>query len=390
MVELSIKIVITGDSHLNYYNQRLGSRLTERRAQIGKTWRETIDFAIEKKVDLYLSVGDLFDQVLPRNPPRARVVEAFAQLKDAGVKAFVIAGTHDSPATMIDGASPHSLLQEAGLATVFEDPLRFGQEILNIRGTTVSIAGISTDRRLSSGMDPIENVTIPAGADFNIAMLHYSIEKIASPQWEEPTIQLASLEKNRQINLFAMGHIHKHVTRRLGDSLILYPGATERFDFGEAENETGFCYVNVEAKKTRVEYIRTQSQPMKQLRLHSSELPAEDPTEAILKAIVEASNPVGLLQLVLEGNMRFEDYLKMDFLRLFDEGRRRNFYYEYMDNIRPIVEGIEYQASLGLHPRDELVSMASQIIERTDPKDRELWKRALELATSYYDRYVEM
>ena len=169
---MTVKMVISGDNHLNYYSQKFGSKLAERRAQIGRAWRETIDYAIDKKVDLYLNVGDLFDQISPRNPPRARVVEAFVNLKEANVKSFVIAGTHESPATMIDGASPHSLLQEASLARVFEDTRSFGQEILQIGDTSVSIAGISTDRRLHLNMNPLENITIPAGADFNIAMLH--------------------------------------------------------------------------------------------------------------------------------------------------------------------------------------------------------------------------
>ena len=381
-------MVITGDNHLNNYSQRLGSKLTERRMQIGKAWRETIDFAIDKKVDLYLNVGDFFDQISPRNPPRARVVEAFVDLKEAGVRAFVISGTHESPATMLEGASPHSLLQEAGLATVFENTQSFGQEVLKIGDTTVSIAGISTDKSLHSNMDPLENITIPAGADFNVAMLHYSIEKIAPPYWEEPMISLSSLERNKQIDLFAVGHIHQHMTKRLGNSLILYTGATEHFDFGDAKNDTGFCYVVIEGKKIKVDYVKTKSQPMTPLKLHTSKLTVENPTKTILDAIIQASDSTGLLQLVLEGEMRFEDYLKIDFPRLFDEGKRRNFYYEYMDNIKPIVEGIEYQASEGLQPRNELISVANKAIEGADSKNKKYWERALELAISYYDRYA--
>ena len=386
---MTIKMVITGDNHINYYSQKFGLKLDERRTQIGKAWQETIDFAINKKVDLYLNVGDLFDQVSPRNPPRARVVEAFVDLKEAGIKSFIIAGTHESPATMLEGASPHALLREAGLATVFEDTKRFEQEILNIGGTTISITGVSTDRRLHPNMDPLEEVTIPAGADFNIAMLHYSIEKITPPSWEEPKIRLSSLERNKQINLFAMGHIHKHLTKRLGSSLILYTGATEHFDFGEAENDTGFCYVEVESGKIKVNYIKTQSQPMTQLRLHTSRFSDEDPTKSIIDAVVKASQPNGLLQLVLEGDMRFEDYLKINFPRLFDEGKSRNFYYEYVDNIKLIAEDMEYQASEGLHPRNELISMANQAIEKADKEGKKMWERALELAVSYYDQYAE-
>ena len=386
---MTVKIVITGDNHLNYYSQRFGSKLAERRAQIGRAWRETVDFAIKKKVDLYLNVGDLFDQISPRNPPRGRVVEAFVDLKEAGIKSFVIAGTHESPSTLIDGASPHVLLREAGLAKVFEDTQSFGQEILKVDDVTVSIAGISTDRRLRSNMDPLDGLTIPAGADFNVAMLHYSIEKIAPPYWEEPMIRMSSLERNKHIDLFAIGHIHQHITRSLGDSLILYTGATEHFDFGEAESDTGFCYVEVEGGKMKVNYIKTKSQPMTQLKLHTSKFTTENPTETILDAIVEASDPDGLFQLKLEGELRFEDYLTIDFLRLFDEGKRRNFYYEYLDNIKPIAENIKSQASDGLHPRNELISVANQAIKEAVSKEKRFWERALELAISYYDRHSE-
>jgi len=386
---MPVKMVITGDNHLNYYSQKLGSKLAERRTQIGKMWRDTVDFAIEQKVDLYLHVGDLFDQISPRNPPRARVIEGFAHLKKAGIKSFVIAGTHEAPSTLIEGASPHVLLQEADLATVFEDTQSFGQEILKIDDTTISIAGISSDRRLRSNMDPLEGITIPFGADFNVAMLHYSIEKIAPPFWEGPMIRLSSLENNRQINLFAMGHIHQHITRTLGNSLILYTGATEHFDFGEAENETGFCYVEVEGKKMKVEHIKTKSQPMKQLKLHTSKFTVQNPTETILKALVGASDSSGMLQLLLEGEMRFEEYLKINFPRLFDEGKRRNFYYESLDKIKLITESVKFQSSDDLNPRNELISVANQAIKKVDSNEKKFWERALELAVSYYDRYAE-
>ena len=384
---MAIEIVITGDNHLNYYSQKLGSKLGDRRAQIGRAWRETIDFALDKGVDLYLSVGDLFDQISPRNPPRARVVEAFVELKEAGVKSFIISGTHESPSTMSEGASPHSLLKEAGLATVFEDTSRFGQEIVEIDGRTVSIAGISTDKRLQADMDPLEGMTIPSGASFNIAMLHYSIEKIAPPIWEEPKISMSSIERNGQIELFVMGHIHQHIEKMVGDSMVLYPGATEHFNFGEAGNDTGFFYVVVDDKSIKVDYIKTESQPMAQLRLHTSELSSEDPTKTILEAVTGESDPKGLLQLVLEGDMPFEEYIRIDFTRIFDEGHRRNFFYEYIDKIRPISKEIEFVSSEGLKPRGELIKMGNDAVEGAPEGEKGIWSRALDLALSFYDRF---
>jgi DNA repair exonuclease SbcCD nuclease subunit len=205
-----LKVVLTGDNHLNYYNQKMGSRLRDRRSWIGRAWRQTVDYAIENKVDLYLHLGDLFDQISPRNPPRARVVEAFRELNEAGIQSFILAGNHEAPSSMRDGTSPHSVVEEAGFATVFENALSFEQKVIDINGKSVSIAGMSYNRRHTPGQDPLKGIVIPAGADFNIAMLHYSIERIAPPLWEEPQISVRSLEKNSQIDLFAVGHIHTH------------------------------------------------------------------------------------------------------------------------------------------------------------------------------------
>ena len=385
---MALTMVVTGDNHLNYYNQKMGSRLTDRRVWIGRAWRQTIDYAIEKEVDLYLHLGDLFDQISPRNPPRARVVEAFRDLHEAGIETFILAGNHEAPASIRDGASPHSVIDEAGFATVFENALNFEHKIIDIGGRSVSVAGISYNKRLVPGMDPLEDLTIPAGADFNIAMLHYSVERVAPPTWGGPQISINSLEQNSQIDLFAMGHIHAHVSKKVGDSLVLYPGATERYDFGESGHETGFCYVTVD-DGIEFEFIPTKAQPMSQLKLHTSSLSPENPTQDILKAVEQGSSEDGLCQLVLEGEVPFEEYLKIDFTRIGDEGRKRNFYFEYIDRIKPLIEGLKFIETEGLHPRKELSASGQQAVESSNPDKRKLWERAAQLALSFYDKHWE-
>lgn len=382
-----ISMVVTGDNHINYYNQRMGSRLRERRRWIGGAWRETVDYAIENKVDLYLHSGDLFDQVSPRNPPRARVVEAFRDLKEAGIETFIVAGNHESPSSMLDGASPHSVIEEAGLATVFENSLGFDQKVLEVNGKSISVAGISYNRRMAPGKDPLEGMEIPAGEDLNIAIIHYSLERVASPIWEEPQVKISSLERNDQIDLFVMGHIHKHIETRVGDSLVLYPGATERYDFGEADHETGFCHVTVDDEGIKIDFIPTDAQPMKQTRLHMSTFSPETYTSEIIEIINEESDPTGLLQLILEGDIPFDDYLKIEFAKIFDEGKNKNFYFDFSDRIKPIAEALEFVETEGLSPRNELSALGQKAMENANPEDRELWERALQLSLSYFDKH---
>lgn len=382
-----MKAVITGDNHLNLYNQRFGSRLSERRRRLGQAWRETVDYALDHEADLYINTGDLFDQISPRNPPRASVVEAFRELKDAGVESFIIAGNHEAPGSIRDGASPHTVIREAGLATVFENRKDFEHRVLDIRGTRVSIAGMSYDRNLPAGEDPLADKTVPAGGDVNIALLHYSVERIAPPIWEEPVIKVESLQRNGHIHLYAMGHIHAHIDTRVGDSRILYPGATEHYNFGECGKKTGFCYAKLSPEEIRVEFIQTEAQPMSQVKLHTSTMDPDDPTETILQEINAASNHDGLLQLVLEGETPFEHYAMIDFPLVFDRGSRQNFYFEYVDHIRPVVQGVEFTPTEGLNPRRELEAVAKKFREGAAERERDLWSKAAEYALSYYEKH---
>ena len=382
-----MKAVITGDNHLNLYNQRLGSRLSERRRRLGRAWRETVDYAIDHEADLYINTGDLFDQISPRNPPRASVVEAFRELKDAGVESFIIAGNHEAPGSVRDGVSPHAVIREAGLATVFENRKDFEHRVLDVRGTRVSVAGMSYDRNLPAGEDPLADKTVPAGGDVNIALLHYSVERIAPPIWEEPVIKVESLQRNSHIHLYAMGHIHAYIDTRVGDSRILYPGATEHYNFGECGKQTGFCYAELSPEEIQVEFIHTEAQPMSQVKLHTSTMDPDDPTETILQEINAASNHDGLLKLVLEGETPFEHYAMIDFPLVFDRGSRQNFYFEYVDHIRPVVQGVEFTPTEGLNPRRELEAVAKKFREGAAERERDLWSKAAEYALSYYEKH---
>ncbi|MBT4321313.1 DNA repair exonuclease [Candidatus Bathyarchaeota archaeon] len=378
-----IRIVITGDNHLNLYSQKLGSRLSERRSRIGQTWWKTVQYAIDNKVDIYINTGDLFDQLSPRNPPRATVIDAFRLLKEAGVQSFIIAGNHEAPRSEKEGVSPHVLLKRAKLARVFENRLEFEQDILEIQEKKISISGMSFNRNLTSREDPLEDKVIPNGADLNIAVLHYSIEGIAPPIWEEPSIKLSSIEANGDIQLFAMGHIHEHTEKKVNDSLIVYPGGTERYNFGESDKTTGFILAEYD-EELEIKYIPVDSQPMKQVKLHTSNMDHGEINGSIRKVITENSAEDSLFQLVLEGSIPFQLYREIEFTSIHTHGRALNFYFEYVDRITPKGEGLEFTQSEGLSPRKLLEETSMEAVSKSKGTEQKLWQQAMEYALSYY------
>ncbi len=379
-----VKIVITGDNHLNLYNQKLGSKLSERRARIGKAWNKTIEYAIEHKADIYINTGDLFDQLSPRNPPRASVIDGFRRLRETGISAYIVAGNHEVPSSEREGVSPHALLRGAGLAHVFENRLDFEQRTETRDGVTISIAGMSYNKNLAPKQDPLEDKTIPADGDLNIAILHYSIEDIAPPIWEEPLIQKGSIERNKQIQLYAMGHIHEHLSTKIGDSHVVYPGGTEHYDFGECDKTTGFIVADYVDGELSIEYVPVESQPMKQLKLHTSHLKHDKLTESILAEVKKASDPDGLLQLILEGELPFKNYTEIDFTEISRLGSSQNFYFEYIDRIKPIGEGLTFTSSEGLNPRKRLEETAIKAIKQSTGDEQKIWQQAMQYAVEYY------
>jgi DNA repair exonuclease SbcCD nuclease subunit len=378
-----VRIVLTGDNHLNLYNQKLGSKLTERRARIGRAWFETVQYAIDHQADLYINTGDLFDQLSPRNPPRASVIDGFRRLREAGVSSYIAAGNHEVPSNERDGVSPHALLREAGLAHVFENRIDFEQVIEDVGNREVSVAGMSYNRNLAPKEDPLEDKTIPAGRDLNIAILHYSIEDIAPPIWEEPMIRKASIERNPQIQLYAMGHIHEHITTKIKDSHIVYPGGTEHYDFGEWQKTTGFVVIDYE-EKAEIKYIPVESQPMRQLKLHTSHTLHDRITESIQSEVTKASDKDGLLQLVLEGDLPFKKYTEIDFTEINKSGIAQNFYFEYIDRIKPTGEGLQFSSSEGLNPRKRLEEVALEAVNQSSGDDQKIWQQAMNYAIEYY------
>jgi DNA repair exonuclease SbcCD nuclease subunit len=217
----------------------------------------------------------------------------------------------------------------------------------------------------------------------NIAILHYSVEEIAPPIWEEPVIKVESIKQNSQIQIYAMGHIHEHLITKINDSHIIYPGHTEHYDFGEWKQETGFVVIDYD-NNVETKYIPVKSQPLRQLRLHTSHTKHDKITESIKSEVTKVSNIDGLLQLVLEGEIPFRKYTEVDFTEINQLGSSKNFYFELIDRIKPTGEGLEFTPGEALNPRKKLEEIAHKAVEKSSGNDQNIWQQAMIYAIEYY------
>jgi len=181
-----------------------------------------------------------------------------------------------------------------------------------------------------------------------------------------------------------MGHIHEHITTKIGDSHIVYPGGTEHYDFGECDKTTGFIVAEYTDGELSIEYVPIESQPMTQLKLHTSHLKHDNITESITTELTKSSDQDGLMQLVLEGELPFKKYTEIDFTEINRQGSEQNFYFEYIDKVKPTGEGLEFNSSEGLNPRKRLEETALEAIEKSTGDEKKLWQQAMSYAIEYY------
>ncbi|MGB4645295.1 MAG: DNA repair exonuclease [Dictyoglomaceae bacterium] len=329
-----LKILITADSHLGrYYRKMLPERLQERRRRLRNSLQEVIDYAIEEKVDIFIQAGDLFDLSNPRNQDLTFIAREFAKLKRNNIETYAIGGNHDAPNMVDNDSFPIKIFEEAGLIKVFPSQSTVKYKIYkNSSSERVLIGGLSHDPRKKGRMDPLEKIIVPPDIPsdedlFKILILHYSFEKFAHPKAQEPQVTLASLS-TLPFNLYILGHLHKKNEYRFEDKLLLIPGSTERFEFGEENITPGFYLLRIQSKKVSFEHHKVNVQPMRNIAIKLTEVSEEDPTGSIIERIVNVSQKDQLLKCNLIGAIPLSIYQRINFSKLLEEGTSLNFLFD--------------------------------------------------------------
>lgn len=302
---MTIQVLITGDNHLDPPARAFGPRLYERKKDFLRCFEAAVGYALENRPDIFLICGDLFDNIKPRNPPRAKLMTHFKKLYDVGVKTFAIGGHHDTPKSVEEGSSPLALYQNAGYLVFFEDFKPVAYDLVTAGGKA-RLWGMSYDPTLLPGADPLAVHPLkphPEQGGVNILMLHYPIEGFKGVYPRESMVKRVSIPRN--LHLVAAGHLHAHQKSVVGETTIIYPGSTERRSFLEEEEVKGFVWLEVgEEGVVYEELIPTPARKMKTVELQVGN--HENLTQHIKKMLEELKDPELLILVKLCGRVSVE------------------------------------------------------------------------------------
>ncbi len=380
-----IKLVVTADSHLSaYFAKMTPQQLEERRRALREGFCQAVDFALEH-ADIFLQAGDLFDMPDPRHAELLFIIQQLGRLKERGIPVYMIGGTHDTPKAS-DRITPQRILEAIGYAHLFLKKSEIQTHRLSLAGQEIVIGGLSTNHGLPYGEDPLRGLSFPGQGDWNILLLHYGVQGHYPPQARDLVVDLATLDEMGEVNLFCIGHNHAPEDFTLSNKKVIIPGATEKLDFGERDNRTGFYYVELERGSLRTRHVQTASQPMQQVLVRSPEIErlSLEPTTFLLKKLKEVSQEGQLLKMKVVGPISRELYHRIRWSSIWQTGRASNFYFE-LDLRELRVEMLEIEGgSAGYSEEEEIVRVGEERREKAREEEKALWQEALVLLLAEY------
>ena len=278
-----MRILHFADVHIgveNYGKLDPETGLSTRLGDFLDTYDEVVSYALESRVDLVLFCGDAYKSRDPSQTHQREFAKRVARLSAEGIPVFLLVGNHDMP-HVIGRATSLEIFQTLDVSNVhIGDSL--GTYRIQTSAGPVQIVAVPWVRRGAflardemRGLDPdqlneaiqarlaqiirsnAENLdeSVPAVLAGHVSVGDASTGSEQYMMLGRDHFLLKSDVALPQFDYVALGHIHKH--QILGyDPHVVYSGSLQRIDFGEEDDEKGFCVIELDPGKPQGSRLR--------------------------------------------------------------------------------------------------------------------------------------
>ena len=277
------------------------------------TFDEVVDFALDNSVDLVLFAGDAYKSRDPSQTHQREFARRIASLSREGVPVFLLVGNHDLPhiasrATALDifpTLSVPNVTIGDRLDTYIVDTAAGSLQVVALpwirrsaflaREETRSLTIDEINRQLQErvtnllawqiqNLDPAMPALLTAHVSLNTARTSSEQSMLLG---RDPVLMQSAVARP-ELDYVALGHIHKRQTLSQNPHVV-YSGSLERIDFGEENDDKGFCVIDLDTTAPRGQrLVDFRFQPVNARRFLTIEVAVdadEDPTEEVIKAI---------------------------------------------------------------------------------------------------------
>lgn len=263
-----------------------------------KSFQYAINTSIEEKVDFILFTGDLFDSAFPPIETLKETFAEFRKLKEAGIKSFIIAGSHDYS---VSGKTFLDVIEKAGFCEIAKYEENENEVILKpLKYQSVHIYGYPGKK---SGLEiqSLRKIRInePYQDNFRILMLHTTIREVIN----NLPIDSISLSELPKADYYALGHVHIDFEFENEGRPVVYGGPTFPNNFKELEELKYGCFYIIEVNGFTK--VTKKDIKIKDVILIDVEITdALEGTNKILKEIQKEDIADKIVLLKVHGNIR--------------------------------------------------------------------------------------
>ncbi len=222
-----MKILFLSDTHIG----RKNFKVKEREEDFKKVFSKIIDDAVNKKVDIVIHGGDLFDTGVPSINNFIFVVKQLKKLKKENIPFIIVAGNHDigvegSFLKILDYLKLAYHITDKKYYSVKNNKHIFNGEVFN----NLFVCGLYG--RQSGLNEMFENLVIKKPRDKKCVFVFHHIISDIKPVFG--AIKTSQLPKN--CDLYLSGHWHSHFETTYDNKPLIYSGSTEYWNFKEMKN----------------------------------------------------------------------------------------------------------------------------------------------------------
>lgn len=368
-----IKILHTSDIHIGAKLNWLGEKAAIQKQQILETFERTVDFAIQKKVDLFLIAGDLFDSYSPSTLSIAFVKTQLDKLAANNIYTVLIAGNHDR--LEVNSVYKENEFVKANLGICFRDS---GCGVINIGSLDLNVFAYSIEKQFSNAR-PLEEankmIKQASRAKHNIALIHGGVQMNNSQLTNYPifTEDIA----DSQFDYIALGDWHS-VLDVSNQKTAWYSGSPEMI--AKSQLNCGYVlYIEVDPSlsKPKVEQVKIGRRKLENLKININKF--EDINQGIIQELNLKTDPNLIINVELEGNKSAFEQLQLEQIKALLSDKF--FFVDFRDSTQLKIT----EADLAKYPETTLVgryiknikTALEEIDETQDAHSKEILEEAL-------------
>lgn len=308
------------------------------------TFDQVVEFAVNNEVDAVLFAGDAYKSRDPSQTHQREFARRIAYLSDQGVPTFLLLGNHDLPhiasrATALDifntlfvpnitignGLATYALGTKSGPLQIVSLPwIRRSSFLAREEARNLSIDQINQEiqKRVTNLVENeirLLDQSVPAVLVAHISLNTAKTSSEQSMMLGRDPILMQSTLASTSLDYVALGHIHKHQILSK-NPYVVYSGSLERVDFGEENDEKGFCVLEIDpslpAGKRLREFTFHKVNARRFLTIEVEAKIGEDPTVETLNEIKRSHFRDAIVRVRITMPQEIETLFREDEVRL--------------------------------------------------------------------------